>query len=162
MQGDFYANDYDYYNNETSDDDYYNNETSDDAIYDADNWKIHSNEFSNPFSLYEMSSAEVNAYDAFKINATNNFFTLTGQVNISSPLIDNRLFDDNEDPSNPEILFEPYLTKDIPIVCPSNCTENGLCVFPGICICKDGWSGASCDTPTCATLNFCNGNGICR
>lgn len=130
---------------------------NDSSIFD-----VHSNEFSNIFSLYEMSSAGVDAGSSFKINATNNYFTVSNEANISASIIDDRLFDDDEDDGSPEILFQPYLTNDIPFACPSNCTENGLCVFPGVCICKDGWSGASCDSPTCATLDFCSGNGECR
>lgn len=153
----YYYDDYYYYD----DDNNSSSTNTSDIVFD--NWNIHSNEFKNPNSLYEMSSSQINAHQAFKINATNNYFALSSGANISSSLIDNRLFDDNEgDLSHPEILFEPYLTEDITFVCPSNCTENGICVFPGICICKDGWSGASCDTPTCQTLNFCNNNGICR
>ena len=126
-------------------------------------WQIHSNEFSNLASRYEMSTVAVTTPNnsAFKINATNNYFTLSDGSNISSSLLDDRLFD-NDEGLYPEIIFEPYLTKDITIVCPSNCTENGVCVFPGLCICKDGWSGKSCEIPTCRTLNFCSGNGKCR
>ena len=126
-------------------------------------WQIHSNEFSNPFSRYEMSTVALTTTNnsAFKINATNNFFTLSDGTNISSSLVDDRLFD-NDEGFYPEIIFEPYLTKDVTLVCPSNCTENGVCVFPGLCICKDGWSGKSCENPTCRTLNFCSGNGECR
>lgn len=136
----------------SSDDDFINNV-----------FNVHSNEFSNIFSLYEMSSAGVDVSDglSLKINATNNYFTVSSGVNISASVIDDRLFDDEEDGS-PEIFFQPYLTNDAAFACPSNCTENGLCVFPGVCICKDGWSGASCDFPTCATLDFCSGNGECR
>lgn len=126
-------------------------------------WQIHSNEFSNPLSRYEMTTVAVTTSNntSFKINATNNYFTLGGGINISSSLVDDRLFD-NDEGFYPEIIFEPFLTKDVILVCPSNCTENGVCIFPGLCICKDGWSGKSCEIPTCRTLNFCNGNGECR
>ena len=99
-------------------------------------WEIHSNEFGNPFSWYEMSTAGISATDTFVINATNNYFTLTNGVNATSSLIDGRLFDDDEEGSIPEIIFEPFLTTDVTFSCPSNCTENGICVFPGVCICK--------------------------
>lgn len=125
-------------------------------------YEIHSNEFSNSYSLYEMSTAEISAGADFKINATYNYFTLTNGVSASSSVIDIRLFDNDENPALPEILFEPFLTKDITFACPLNCTENGICVFPGVCICRDGWSGAKCNIPTCNTLNFCSKNGVCR
>lgn len=135
-------------------------------VYDDDDlevWKIHSNEFSNPFSYYEMSSAGLNVdTDHFVINATDNYFTIGGSINNDSSLhIDGRLFDDDEGITYPKILFEPFLTDNITFFCPLNCTENGICVFPGICICKDGWSGYNCKAPTCRTLDYCNRHGIC-
>jgi hypothetical protein len=128
-----------------------------------DIWQIHSNDFSNPLSRYEMTTVAITTANntAFKINATNNYFTLSGGINTSSLVLDERLFD-NDEGYYPEIIFEPYLTKDVALICPSNCTENGVCVFPGLCICKDGWSGKSCAIPTCRTLNYCSGNGECR
>lgn len=127
-------------------------------------WKIHSNEFSNARSKYEMSSAAVNAdTEVYKINATNNYFKISGSaINLTSSAVDSRLFDDDESPSSLEIIFRPYLTNNNTFVCPLNCFENGLCVFPGVCICKDGWSGESCSNPTCSSLSFCSGNGVCR
>lgn len=126
MKGDFSS--YDDY------DDYYYSNSSE--FFDRKAWEIHSNEFGNPFSLYEMSTAGISTTEAFIINATNNYFTLTNGVNATSSLIDGRLFDDDEGGSIPEILFEPFLTTDVTFTCPSNCTENGICVFPGVCICK--------------------------
>lgn len=77
-----------------------------------DIWQIHNNIFHNPLSQYEMSTVALSSNDtqAFKINATKNFFTLDGESSLSSSLIDDRLFDDNEG-LNPEVIFQPYLTE---------------------------------------------------
>ena len=127
----------------------------DTSQHDSKIFDIHSNEFHNPFSLYEMSTAQIDANSSFKINATNNYFTVSSEANASASVIDDRLFDDDEAES-PEILFKPYSTKNMTLFCPLNCPENAICVFPGVCICKDGWSGSSCDILTCATLGFCS------
>jgi hypothetical protein len=74
---------------------------------EEDIWQIHSNKFHNPLSHYELSTAGISTNDnsAFKINATNNLFTLDGETNLSASLIDDRLFDDNEG-LYPEVIFE--------------------------------------------------------
>lgn len=106
-------------------------------------WNINQNEFNNLNSMYEMSSAGLSVSDlsTVTINATRNFFPFADDLNKS--LIDNRLYDDDEG-LHPEILFEPYLTVNSTIYCPLDCTDRGVCVYPGLCICKDGWSGIAC------------------
>lgn len=119
-------------------------------------WNVNGNEFNNILSLIDMSSSGFETsgetHPLITINGTNNFF-FASHNELSSSLIDSRLFDDDEG-EHPEIIFEPYLTDKSTYTCPSNCTENGACVFPGLCVCEDGWSGDECNTPTCQSAEF--------
>ena len=128
------------------------------AGYDS-SWSIHGNNFNNSLSQYEISTSGYSGSNpsSMVVNASNNFFTSTA----SSELIDNRLYDDNEDITKPEIFFHPYLTTNSTISCSSNCNNQGACVFPGFCVCEDGWSDADCSIPTCQSINFCTGNRQC-
>ena len=50
-------------------------------------------------------------------------------------------------------------------VCAQTC-QHGTCSAPNTCTCLNGWSGASCDTTTCADITptgspECSGNGKC-
>lgn len=99
-------------------------------VHDGDIWQIHSNTFHNPLSLYEMSTVGIFTSDnsAFKINATDNFFTLDGKSNLSSSLIDDRLFDDDEG-LYPEVIFEFHKSLTIhptmsPLKYPSQAPSN--------------------------------------
>ncbi|KAL3790397.1 hypothetical protein ACHAW5_008354 [Stephanodiscus triporus] len=125
-------------------------------------WHLQGNEFNNPLSLYEMRTSEFSVSDPkfVKVNATYNIFAIADEDNPSATLIDSRIYDDDEGPY-PVVSFEPYLNRSYTATCISNCTDHGLCVYPGICICRNGWSGESCDVPTCSTLKFCNGHGKC-
>lgn len=128
----------------------------------ASNWTVQGNEFNNPISLFEMSSSGFSSpiSQLVTINASNNFFGFVSNNDLSASLIDTRLYDDDEG-SYPKIQFEPYLSANSTVVCLGNCTNNGVCVFPGLCVCQEGWSGGGCATPTCGTHDFCNGNGQC-
>ena len=118
-------------------------------------WHLQGNEFNNPLSLYEIRTSEFSVSNPtfVKINATYNIFAIADEANPSASLIDSRIYDDDEGPY-PVVSFEPYLSRNYTAACISNCTDHGLCVYPGICICRNGWSGESCDVPTCSTLKF--------
>ena len=125
-------------------------------------WHLQGNEFNNPLSLYEIRTSEFSVSDPtfVKINATYNIFAIADEANPSASLIDSRIYDDDEGPY-PVVSFEPYLSRNYTAACISNCSDHGLCVYPGICICRNGWSGEICDVPTCSTLKFCSGHGKC-
>ncbi len=63
-------------------------------------------------------------------------------------------------PSNRVTSF-PSNKPSSTIVCPTGCSGNGKCRYPGVCDCFPGWGGIACSTPTCASNSFCNGNGHC-
>ena len=48
------------------------------------------------------------------------------------------------------------------------CANEGTCIAPDVCTCKDGWSGFDCNTPLCRHLQFpsrdiasCENGGVC-
>ena len=92
------------------------------------------------------------------VNATSNLFSSSSNTTSE---IDGRIFDDDEDASKPEVIFEPFLLSNIPIECPDDCSGVGTCVFPGYCICEEGWAGDACSDATCQALDFCSGHGSC-
>ena len=126
-------------------------------------WNIHGCNFNNSISQYEMSTSGFSGSDpsTMYINASDNFFTFTTASEISPSLIDSRIFDDDEESSNPQVFFEPFFSSASNITCPSDCSNQGVCVFPGFCVCEAGWTGSNCLTPTCQTINFCSNNGVC-
>jgi leishmanolysin len=45
------------------------------------------------------------------------------------------------------------------IICPSNCSGNGICLDEKECLCLAGFTGATCDFPICP--RGCSGQGKC-
>lgn len=127
-------------------------------------WQIHGNNFDNFLSQYEISVAGISFTNQplTIVNATDNFFTFVTADELSAFIVDNRIYDEDEDNSKPPVIFEPYLSSNSTISCDNDCSNQGVCIFPGFCICTDGWSGLICDIPTCQTINFCSGNGNCN
>lgn len=124
-------------------------------------WEIQGNEFANPATSFEISTTEFtgNNPNDMMINGTNNLFGFA--ADLTEELIDNKIWDDDEDSSLPEFVFVPYLPSDYEAACTSNCTGRGTCIFPGYCVCEPEWGGEVCATPTCQSLDFCNGRGSC-
>lgn len=124
-------------------------------------FRLHGNEFNNPRSALDISTAEFHGGDPedMLVNATNNLFVL--RLNATESAIDDRIYDDDEDSMKPEVLFVPFLPSNYVPQCSSSCSGNGICVFPGYCICEVGWKSEVCDEPTCQRLDFCSSNGDC-
>ena len=124
-------------------------------------WDIQGNEFTNPASNLEITTflfSGSNPVD-MHVNATSNIFNF--EANLTAELIDKKIFDDDEDSSKPEVLFVPFLPANYTPVCEQSCSNQGRCVYPGYCICEEGWGGPACSEPTCQSLNMCSGHGSC-
>jgi hypothetical protein len=94
-------------------------------------WAIHQNEFNNPLSTYEISTNGFSGVDptVMIVNATNNLFPAAIPQDATS--IDSRIFDNDEDASKPQVLFEPFLMSNSTIECLRDCSGQGVCIFPG-------------------------------
>ena len=128
----------------------------------ASTFSIQDNVFNNSRAAYEISSQGFTGGnpDLMNVNASFNFFVLP----TSEVTIDNRIYDDDEDPNKPEVPFIPYLASDYVAECSNNCTDRGVCVASAVvafCVCDDGWGGSECQFPSCQRLNHCSGNGRC-
>lgn len=124
-------------------------------------WAVMSNEFGDDQSPFEISTFGFTGANpaSMTVNATNNFFTFAGMVDESD--IENRVFDNLDDPSLPEVVFVPFLASNFTPECEADCSNQGTCIFPGYCVCGVGWSGEICNIPTCQAIGRCSGNGVC-
>ena len=122
---------------------------------------IQGNEFVDPSLRLEITTYGFTGSDPsdMEINATNNLFNF--RVNVIRDGIDNRIHEDGEDATKPVVEFDPFLPSDYESECDSACLGQGKCIFPGFCICEEGWSGSLCDDPTCLSLDFAVAQKLC-
>ena len=122
---------------------------------------IRGNEFANPASMVDISSAGFMGSNSSEmvVDASGNLFNYG--VEPTDAAIAKRIFDKNDSPELPEISFGGFLPLNVTIECVNNCNEQGSCVFPGFCVCQQGWGGEECSTPTCESLKFCSNHGTC-
>ena len=124
-------------------------------------WKVNGNKFLNPGSALDITTqgdVGTNTNDMV-VNATGNLFAYPPSA--SEEDVSLRIFDSSDDASKPLVRFVPFVSANYTPSCMDNCTGHGLCVFPGYCICRPGWSGERCHVPTCQALEFCSGHGQC-
>jgi len=94
-------------------------------------WVVEGNEFANPATSFEISTFSYSGSnpDEMIVNGTNNLFGFA--ADLTEALIDDKIWDDEEDSSLPEFKFVPFLPSDYEAACANDCSGRGSCIFPG-------------------------------